>query len=228
MNLYLNKSPAIPQKIILNTVEVGLLGLSAWLMFGGEGWLSSLLGVTPTTPVPLRRWVILLFSVVTFFRMGFMMFVLMKRSVPWQEVVSVSAAYTLYYLGFAALVLPSNAPLSWVDYAAIALFATGSILNSASEVQRARFKQLPQNKGKLYTEGLFAYSMHINFFGDILWVLAYAIVARNWWGAAIPVFLTAMFAFVNVPALDEYLAGRYGAAFEAYANQTKRLIPFVW
>jgi protein-S-isoprenylcysteine O-methyltransferase Ste14 len=34
--------------------------------------------------------------------------------------------------------------------------------------------------------------------------------------------------FLNVPALDRYLAERYGEEFQAYAARTKKLIPFVY
>jgi hypothetical protein len=38
--------------------------------------------------------------------------------------------------------------------------------NGLSELQRYRWKRQPQNAGRLYTGGLFAYARHINYFGD--------------------------------------------------------------
>lgn len=70
--------------------------------------------------------------------------------------------------------------------------------------------------------------MHINFFGDIVWVTAYALVAGHWLGAAIPVMLFCLFAFYNVPMLDDYLRVRYGNAFKDYEARTKKLIPFIY
>lgn len=229
MDLYAGKSPSIPQKLTVIAIELALIALSAWLMFGpGEQLAANLFGFAPAGEPPLRRWIVLAFSLIILMRMSFMMFVLMKRTMPWSETASVPLAFALYYVGFALLVLPSRAPLDALDIVAIALFILGCYLNTASEWQRHLFKADPDNKGRLYTGGLFNLSMHVNFFGDIVWVTAYALIARNPWGALIPVFLTGFFAFYNVPMLDRHLAARYGNAFETYAKSTKRLIPFVW
>ncbi len=63
--------------------------------------------------------------------------------------------------------------------------------------------------------------MHINFFGDIVWVTAYALVAGHWLGAAIPVMLFCLFAFYNVPMLDDYLRVRYGNASKTMKHAPK-------
>lgn len=126
------------------------------------------------------------------------------------------------------LVLPEGAPLGVWDAVAVGLFLLGAFLNTGSELARDRFKRIPANKGRLYTEGLFALSRHINFFGDILWVAAYAVVAHTLWAALIPLYTLCFFAFFNAPALDRHLARHYGAQYAAYAVRSKMLIPFVW
>ncbi|WP_027835714.1 DUF1295 domain-containing protein [Maritalea myrionectae] len=229
MELYGSKSKSIPQKITLTLIELALIGLSSWIMFGNGGQtFASLFGWTLPAQTPTRYGVILAFNIVILLRMGFMMFYLMKRTLPWSEAFTVPSAFAIYYVGFAILVLPNGAPLGPVDFFAIGLFALGCILNTMSELQRHIFKKDPANKGKLYTGGLFAYSMHINFFGDIVWVAAYALVAGHWLGAAIPVMLFCLFAFYNVPMLDDYLRDRYGDAFKDYEARTKKLIPFIY
>ena len=227
--MYGRKGAALPQKLAITTLELLLIGLSAWIMFGdGESLSASLFGFERASAPPARRWIILGFSTIVLLRMSFMMFRFMKRNIPWGEAISVPVAFAVYYVGFALFVLPSSAPLGLVDAIAVVVYGFGSYLNTAGELGRDRFKRRPENKGKLYTGGPFAWSMHINFFGDILWVSAYAMISRNPWAALVPIGLTFFFAFVNVPALDRYLAGRYGSEFEAYRKRTKRLIPFVW
>lgn len=229
MDLYQRKAPALPQKLIANVIEIALLALSAWLLFGpGEAYAAALFGFDPSDAVPARHIVIFCFSVIVFLRFGFMMFFLMKRDMAWTEALSISGAFFIYYVGFALIALPNTAPLGWPAYLGIAVFALGAFLNTVSEVQRDAFKKRPENKGRLFTGGLFGLSMHINFFGDILWVTGYALVAGNPWSGLIPLGLALFFAFFNVPQLDRHLAERYGEAFEAYARRTKRLVPFVW
>lgn len=227
--MYGDKASALPQKVVITLLELLLIAFSAWLMFGGgEVLVAAFFDYEPAATMPARRLVILSFSVIVLVRMSIMMFRFMKRNIPWAESLSVPLAFAIYYVGFALFVLPTTAPLDYFDGLAILIYAFGSYLNTAGELGRDRFKRRPENKGKLYTGGPFAWSMHINFFGDILWVCAYAIVSRNPWAMLVPVMLTLFFALVNVPALDTYLAGRYGEEFAAYQKRTKRLIPFIW
>ena len=229
MDLYSQKGPALAQKVTITLIELLLIALSAWIMFGGgEALVAGLIGFTPATVPPARRWIMLTFNGVVLVRMAFMMFYLMKRTIPWSETFTVPFAFAVYYVGFALLVLPSHAPLGPLDWFAAVLFLVGSCLNTGSELRRHFFKRDPANKGQLYTSGLFACSMHINFFGDILWVAAYALVTQNPWSAMIPVAITVFFAFGNVPMLDKHLADHYGAQFSDYAARTRKLIPFVW
>jgi protein-S-isoprenylcysteine O-methyltransferase Ste14 len=229
MDMYSQKGPALAQKLTITVLELVLIGVSAWIMFaGGEKLVADLFGFQPATTLPTRRLVILAFNVVVLFRIAFMMFFLMKRTIPWSEAVSVPFAFAIYYVGFALLVLPFQAKLGLTDWFAIALFLFGSYLNTAGELGRYFFKRDPANKGKLYTKGLFSYAMHINFFGDILWVTAYALMAQNPWGALIPIAIALFFAFGNIPMLDKHLAEHYGAQFSAYAARTKKLVPFIW
>jgi protein-S-isoprenylcysteine O-methyltransferase Ste14 len=90
------------------------------------------------------------------------------------------------------------------------------------------WKNRLENKGRLYTGGLFSFSMHISYFGDILWVTGYALVSGSWWSVAIVIFLLSFFVLFNIPKLDTYLAEKYGEDFAAYARKTKKLIPFVY
>jgi len=118
--------------------------------------------------------------------------------------------------------------LGWLDGLAIILFIAGSWLNTGSEVQRNWWKQDAANKGKCYTGGLFRHSMHINYFGDVVLFSGWSLLTSNLWTLLLPFAMALMFAFLHIPALDAYLAGRYGHAFNEYAKQTKRLIPYVW
>ena len=229
MDLYSRKSKSIPQKVIIILLQLLLLLGAYWILFrtGGSDLLGGIgLDIAPGYYLP--RLSVFFFSIIVFVRMTFMICFLLKRAVPWEESISVPLAFALYYVGFALLVYGRREPLDWIDMAAIALFFVGSFLNTVSELQRHYWKQQAANKGKLYTEGLFSLSMHINYFGDFLWVTAYAILTRNPYAAIIPVFLFCFFAFYNIPKLDAYLADRYGEQFVKYRKNTSRFIPFIY
>lgn len=229
MDLYSTKGNSLPQKLLISVIELGLITLSAYIMFSaGANWFTGLPGFSVISETPTRRWIILIFSIITLARFAFMMFYLLKRKMPWSEVVSVPLAFSLYYVGFAILALPNHNAIGIWDIVGVGVFLFGSFLNTYSELQRHRFKKDPANKGKLFTAGLFTHSMHVNYLGDVLWVAGYAIIAGHLLGIAIVLLLLGFFMFANIPMLDRYLADRYGDAFVDYAASTKRLVPFVW
>lgn len=229
MDLYGQKSRSVLQKIIIHLIEILLLWLSYWILFqNGGDWIERHLHIHNATGNLSRRTIIFVFNVIIFLRLAFMMLFLLKRKIPWEESISVPFAFALYFIGFPLFVLPAAAPIDGFDYFAMILFVTGCILNSGGEIQRNRWKKKPENKGKIYTESFFKYSRHINYFGDILWVTAYALMTKNWYATSIPIFLFCFFAFYNAPKLDKYLKGKYGKGYDEYAKKTKILIPFIY
>jgi len=229
MDLYGQKSKSMPQKIVIHLLEILLLWLSYWILFQSGGtWVQKYLHIFNATENMDRRIIIFTFNIIIFFRLAYMMIVLLKRKIPWEESVSVPFAFAIYYVGFSLLVLPTSQVMDGLDYFAIALFLVGCVLNTGGEVLRNNWKKDPGNKGKIYTQGFFKYSRHINYFGDILWVTAYAIITRNWYAASIPIFIFCFFAFYNAPKLDKYLKDKYGKEYEDYAERTKMLIPYIF
>ena len=229
MDLYGTNSKSIQQKITVHVIEIFLLWLSFWILFQkGCDWFANLFSVHNGNAFPARRVIIFIFNIITFLRLGYMMFFLLKRKIPWEESISVPFAFSLYYIGFSLFVLPTTKPVDGVDISAILLFVAGCVLNSRGEILRTRWKKNPANKGKIYTEGFFHYARHINYFGDILWVSAYAVLTRNYYALTIPVFLFCFFAFYNAPKLDKYLREKYRAQYSEYARKTKMLIPFIY
>ena len=229
MDLYGKTSKSIPQKIIIHLLEILLLYLSYWILFqDGGDWVKNHLSISNAVGNTGRREIIFVFNVVIFLRLSYMMIFLLKRKIPWEESVSVPFAFALYFIGFTLFVLPTSESIDGLDFLAIVVFIIGCVLNSAGEILRNQWKKKPENKGKIYTQGLFKYSRHINYFGDLLWVSAYALVTRNCWSVTIPIFLFCFFAFYNAPKLDKYLKERYGKDYEAYAKKTKMLIPFIY
>ena len=229
MELYGQKNRSIPQKVIIHILEILFLLLSYWILFlQGGNFIQNYTGIHNAVNATDRRLIIFLFNIIIFLRLAFMMFYLLKRKIPWEESISVPFAFALYYIGFALFVLPVNRPINWIDYIAIWIFIEGCFLNTASELLRYIWKRKSENKRRIYTIGFFKYSMHINYFGDLLWVIGYALITRNWYSAAIPVFLSCFFVFFNIPKLDIYLKEKYGKDFDDYARQTKKFIPFIY
>lgn len=229
MDLYGQKSKSIPQKIVIHLLEMVILWIAYWILFqGGGAWIEKHIQIHNVSENINRRIIIFTFNIIIFLRLAYMMIFLLKRKMPWEESVSVPFAFALYFIGFPLFVLPISSPINALDYFAIGLFIIGCVLNSGGEILRNKWKNNPENKGKIYTQGFFKYSRHINYFGDILWVSAYALITKNWYSITVPIMLFCLFAFYNAPKLDKYLKEIYGPAYDEYAKRTKMLIPFIY
>ncbi|MBI4614347.1 MAG: DUF1295 domain-containing protein [Planctomycetes bacterium] len=216
-------------RIVWTLGHLAILGATAWLLFGGGlatvgGWL----GKDWTPGDPVRRGILVAFGGFLWIRMTMTAFVLLRRKFGWDEAGSVLSALALYQIGFALMGGGSDAPVGVLDWAGVAVYLLGSYLNTGSEYQRKLFKAKPENKGKLYTQGLFGLARHINYTGDVLWAAGWAMVTHNKWAGLVPLALFLAFAFMFVPGLTKYLSGKYGDEFQAWAKKTKKLIPFVF
>ncbi len=83
-------------------------------------------------------------------------------------------------------------------------------------------------KGKLYTDNLFLYSMHINYLGDTILFTSFALLTGCMLALLVPVLITLGFLFQHIPELDKYLKEKYKEQFVEYENKTKKFIPWVY
>ena len=222
--MYGEKDASLAPKVVILVSECLLIALSYAVLFGD---LFASFRAFGKSPSPARNGTLFAFNVVVFARFLFTLFVFLRRKIPWEEAISVPMAFALYLLGFPLLARGAASDFGRLGLVGILLFASGSFINTFSEYQRHRFKARPEGKGKLYTSGLFSLSMHVNYFGDLLWVTGYACVTHNVYASLVPAFLFIFFYAFNIPKLDAYLKQRYPAQFTSYASKTKRFIPFV-
>lgn len=227
MDLYNEKGKSIPQKIIMTVLEIVILVISYWILFS-DGYNRIFSSSDQISGNYTRHLILFIFNIIVFLRIKITLFYLIKRNIPWEEAFSIPFAFAMYYIGFALFGYKNQNNIGLIDIIAIMTFIIGSYLNTGSEIARDRWKKNPENKGKLYTTGLFKYSMHINYFGDILWVTGYAILTRNWYSISILIILFCFFAFYNIPKLDRYLSSKYREQFDEYNKKTKKFIPFIY
>ena len=226
MDLYSQKSKSIPQKTVILLLEIIIVAFSYWILFSGG--YQKIIRHKPGAGNTGRHIVLFLFNCIVFSRICVTLFVFIKRKIPWAEAFNIPIAFALYYIGFALLGYTNSQAFGIYDVIGIILFVTGSFTNSYSELLRFKWKKDPSAKGHLYTQGLFKYAMHINYFGDLLWVTGYASVTGNIYSTLIVAFLFCFFTFYNIPMLDKHLALKYGKEFEEYKSKTKKLVPFIY
>ena len=110
----------------------------------------------------------------------------------------------------------------------------GFAIEVAADIQKSRFRAQPENKGKFIHTGLWAWSRHPNYFGEIVLWIGVAIIAlpilRGWqWVTLIsPVFVTVLLTRISgVPLLEKRADEKWGGQedYEAYKERTPVLIP---
>ena len=125
-------------------------------------------------------------------------------------------------------------PLGIVGICGIIVWVIGMLIEIAADRQKSKFKDDPGNDGKFIDVGLWAWSRHPNYFGEItLWtgmaILAVPVLQGWQWATLIsPVFVTFLLTRVSgIPALEEKADERWGGQdnYEAYKRRTPVLIP---
>ena len=219
----------VAQRVTLGVMLGAWVALAWWLLWGGGlamagGWF----GWSWTAGDAGRRMLLALGFSIYFLRILGTTFVFLKRGVSWSEVFTIAPWVLVIYLTLGIGGGRNAAPLGWTAWVSVALFALGSWMNSYSEYQRHVWKARPENRGHLYTGGLFRWTRHPNYCGDVLSFSGLALLAGVWYAALIPLTMAAGFIFGNIPVIDAHLAEHYGAEFAEYARRTRKLIPFVY
>ena len=227
--MYGEYDKSVGPKIALTVLHALGLCASAWLLLGNG--LTVLSGWTGRHFVPghaLNRALVFACAAVYFARICFSSFYLIERKFGWGEAVGIGLYAVFIHSFFAFFGSMNLEPLGWLTYFAVFLYFLGSYLNTGSEFLRKRWKQAPTHKGRLYTEGLFRHTRHINYFGDELLFIGYALLTGSPWALIVPGLMVFGFVFVNIPMLDAYLKKKYGAEFDAYALRTKKFVPYLY
>jgi steroid 5-alpha reductase family enzyme len=118
--------------------------------------------------------------------------------------------------------------------AGVVVWFVGLVIEAVADAQKSAFKGKSENRERFITSGLWKYSRHPNYFGEIL----------VWWGLFVfavpflhgpafavvigPVFITLLLLFVSgIPLLERSAEAKYGddPAYREYTRRTSILVP---
>lgn len=122
-----------------------------------------------------------------------------------------------------------HAGLKILDYVAIGIWLIGFFFESVGDLQLARFKANPKNKGKVLNNGLWKYTRHPNYFGDATVWLAYglfSVASGYYWpllGSALMIFLIIKISGVSL--LERSLKTKR-EGYDEYIRKTSAFIPW--
>ncbi|HEX3940103.1 MAG TPA: DUF1295 domain-containing protein [Acidobacteriaceae bacterium] len=228
-DLYATYGSSVAQRVFMTMAIGACAGLAWWLLFGGGiGYVGLWFGRSWTPGDDARRLCLAVMLSVYFLRLLLTQFVFLTRAVGWSEACMIVPWVLCIYLLLAIAGGRNPAPFTAVAGAGAVLFVLGSWMNSYAEFARHVWKRHLENRGRLYTLGLFRYSRHPNYLGDLISFSGLCLVSGRWITIVIPSVMLAGFVFANIPMLDSHLHDHYGAAFDEYAARTSKLIPFVY
>ncbi len=163
---------------------------------------------------------------------GFL-WVLKSRIFPdkqWEQPASVGyglyiwSGLSLYWVAPWILVSRGVHAPGWLLGLCVLLYAFGVFAHFSSDMQK--YVQLHLNPGHLITDGFFAYSRNMNYFGELLIYLSFALLPMHW----LPVGILALLVILGwMPYMrrKEASLARY-PEFAEYRRRVRKFIPFVW
>jgi steroid 5-alpha reductase family enzyme len=118
----------------------------------------------------------------------------------------------------------TSRPFGLVDVAAAAVTAAAVVVETLADRQLRRFAADPANRGRVIDTGLWRYSRHPNYLGEILfwwglWLFGVAAAPGWWWTIVGPITMVLLFVFVSVPMMDR----RSEARRPGYARHRQRV-----
>lgn len=150
----------------------------------------------------------------------------------WRSYLQVFVLQALILYVFLTPVLLSvntpDAQMTWVNWIGLFVGVSGFLFESIADEQLRQFKVQPENKGKLMTSGLWSWSRHPNYFGEVLqwwgiWLLVIDL-PLGWATIVSPIGVTYLILKVSgVSMLEDLMKNRPG--FTEYAAKTSIFIP---
>ena len=106
---------------------------------------------------------------------------------------------------------------------AVPLFYFGSLINTSADVQKMTAKTMGRS---LVNDGIWSQIRHVNYSGDLMRYLSFAVIAGSAWAFLVPLAIAALY-LQRINEKEKLMVEKY-AEFATYRQQTKRLIPWIW
>ena len=126
-------------------------------------------------------------------------------------------------------------PLDWFTVIGLIVWLVGFVFEVLADAQKSAFKAQPENEGQFIKNGLWAWSRHPNYFGEIVVWIGVALIAlpvlRGWALLTLisPVWSVIQLTLISgVPMLEKKADQRWGdqADYQAYKQNTPVLFPW--
>jgi steroid 5-alpha reductase family enzyme len=119
-------------------------------------------------------------------------------------------------------------PVGALDWFALVVGLGAAVIELVADEQMRRFART-KSPGDVMQDGMWRYSRHPNYFGEILfwwslWFFGLSAAPAWWWTVIGPLAIVTMFLAASIPMLDNRSRARR-PSFSAYAERTSALVP---
>ena len=104
-------------------------------------------------------------------------------------------------------------------------------IQAVSDIQMDSFKKRNKNRADHIDRGLWRYSRHPNYFGEVLfwwgiWLMQLSLEPGLWFTVAGPLLMTLLFIFVSIPMMEKYILGKI-PSYNKYQKKVSALMPWI-
>ena len=161
---------------------------------------------------------------------------LQQKHGKWYWAVSFSGIHfmptVLVFLGCLPLfpIFEQGQPLNWLDAIGILFTLSAILIELIADEQLHTFVKNKKQVGETLTSGLWAYSRHPNYLGEVgfwwgLFLIGLAANLDYWWTIIGPISISLLFHFISIPMIDQRMLARRGN-YQEIMERIPRWIPF--
>ena len=198
----------------------------------------------------LRQLIVLILIMIWALRLGSFLFLRIRKAGEDGRFTTIKKDFLVFFLTwnlqglwvlftlFGALTIltsNNNQNLGILDIIGVLIWVIGFLIEVVSDRQKSEFKSHESNSGKFIQSGLWKYSRHPNYFGEILLWTGIAIIGISvysgfgWLGLISPFFVFVMLNYISgVRLLEKQAEERWGGndLYQLYKSKTPVLFPY--
>ena len=208
----------------------------------------TLIAVLLSSVVDARSWLLLAMIFIWAGRLGFFLFQRVRAAGEDRRFRDLKPSFARFLIAWtvqglwvsltiaaalAAITTMTRRDLGFIGLLGFLVWLLGFGIEVIADQQKSRFRADPQNAGKFINTGLWSWSRHPNYFGEIVLWIGVAIIAIpvlsgwQWLTLISPIFVVVLLTRVSgVPMLEKRADVKWGgqADYEDYIARTSQLI----
>ena len=198
----------------------------------------------------LRQWIVLILILIWALRLGSFLFLRIRKAGEDSRFTTIKKDFSVFFLTwnlqglwvlftlFGALTIltsNNNSNFGILDIIGVLIWIIGFVIEVLSDRQKSEFKNNKSNAGQFIQSGLWKYSRHPNYFGEILIWTGMAVIGvtiysgLGWLGLISPFFVFVILNYISgVRLLEKQANERWGSnnAYQSYKQKTPVLFPY--